>query len=81
MGAILVVTRSLSGSSRACGHPAHPSGSSEHLGSTPGSSSRPGCRSSSPRKDLIVITHKHRDQSAKIYKIAQITKPTLTGRA
>ena len=76
MGVNLAALRSLPGSS----------GSSRSSGRPPRSSGRPWYQSTPSRMDLIVITYKDRDISAKIHKTAQIrfnhtTKPTLTGRS
>ena len=76
MGTNLRVLHGLSGSSGAFGLQVRPSGSF----------GRPKHRLAASQRDLVVITYKHRDQSARMHKTAQIsfnhtTKPTLTGRS
>ena len=72
MGVNLIVLRNLSGSLRSSGPPVRPPRSSRHWGSPSGSSGRPGRRSTPSHQDLIVITYKHKDQSARMHKSAQI---------
>ena len=62
MGVNLIGVRSLPSPPEASGPRVHPSGSSGHLDH----------RSTPFRRDLVVITYKHKDQSAKMHKNAQI---------
>ena len=72
MGVNLIGLRSLPCLSRASSLRVRPSGSFGCRGSTSGSSGRPGRRSTSSHQDLVVITYKHKDQSARMHKTAQI---------
>ena len=62
MGMNLIGLHSLPGPLGASGLRVHPSGSS----------GRPGRRSTPPHQDLIVITYKYKDQSARMHKTDQI---------
>jgi len=86
MGVNLIGIRGLPRFLTSSGHLVRPSGSSGCRGSPSGSSGRPGCWSTPPRQDLIVITYKYRGQSAKMHKtsskeIQLTTKPILTRRS
>ena len=72
MGMNLIGLRGLPQSLTSSGRPVRSSGSSGCRGSTSGSSGRPGRRSTPSRQDLVVITFKHKDQSAKKHKSTQI---------
>ena len=72
MGVNLIGLHSLPGPPGASGLRVRPSGSPGCRGSPSGSSGRPGRRSTPSHQDLIVITYKHKDQSARMHKSAQI---------
>ena len=82
----LIGLRSLPGPPGASGLRVRPSGFSGCRGSPSGSSGRPGRQSTPPGQDLIVITYKYRDQSARMHKtgskeIQITTNPILTCRS
>jgi len=82
----LIGLRSLPWSLTPSSRPVRPSGSSGCRGSPSGSSGRPGRRSTPPHQDLIVITYKYKDQSARMHKtgskeIQLTTKPILMCRS
>ena len=72
MGVNLIGLRNLPRSLTSSGRPVRPSGSSGCRGSPSGSAGCSERRSTSPHQDLVAITYKHKDQSAKMHKNAQI---------